>query len=287
MSEGAAPGSRRPPVDFRRWVGEADVLLMTFDSLRYDVAIAALLGGRTPNLARALGPAGWERRESPGTFTLPAHLSWFCGFGPTLPEDPGAARPLALAYQGSRSIGERTCVFEDVPDVISGFAALGYTTLCVGGVGFFDQRGPLGRVLPGYFAEAAWAPEMGVEAEGSPEAQAAWALRRLAAVARDERVLLLINWSATHVPHAYYDPTPGARESVATQASALAHIDRALGPLLQAMTARGPLLGIWMADHGEAYGEDGRWGHRIAHPTVTTVPYAELLLGGRLQIGGG
>jgi hypothetical protein len=29
-----------------------------------------------------------------------------------------------------------------------------------------------------------------------------------------------------------------------------------------------------MADHGEAHGEDGRHGHRIAHPTVTTVPYA-------------
>jgi hypothetical protein len=33
-----------------------------------------------------------------------------------------------------------------------------------------------------------------------------------------------------------------------------------------------------MGDHGEAYGEDGQFGHRIAHPTVTTVPYAEFLL---------
>ena len=35
------------------------------------------------------------------------------------------------------------------------------------------------------------------------------------------------------------------------------------------------LVALLMADHGEAYGEDGRRGHRIAHPTVTTVPYAE------------
>ena len=40
------------------------------------------------------------------------------------------------------------------------------------------------------------------------------------------------------------------------------------------------LLGLLMADHGEAHGEDGRRGHRLAHPTVTTVPYAECLLGG-------
>jgi hypothetical protein len=33
-----------------------------------------------------------------------------------------------------------------------------------------------------------------------------------------------------------------------------------------------------MADHGDAFGEGGRWGHRLAHPTVTTVPYAERFL---------
>ena len=33
-----------------------------------------------------------------------------------------------------------------------------------------------------------------------------------------------------------------------------------------------------MADHGEAHGEDGRFGHRIAHPSVTTVPYADFIL---------
>jgi hypothetical protein len=32
------------------------------------------------------------------------------------------------------------------------------------------------------------------------------------------------------------------------------------------------------SDHGTAYGEDGYHGHRIAHETVWTVPYAELVL---------
>src|SRR5437870_1675738 len=43
-------------------VGRADVLFVTFDCLRYDVAVAA----PTVHLPR------WERRETPGTFTLPA-----------------------------------------------------------------------------------------------------------------------------------------------------------------------------------------------------------------------
>jgi hypothetical protein len=33
------------------------------------------------------------------------------------------------------------------------------------------------------------------------------------------------------------------------------------------------------SDHGTAYGEDGFAGHRLAHPVVWTVPYAEFLLG--------
>ena len=33
---------------------------------------------------------------------------------------------------------------------------------------------------------------------------------------------------------------------------------------------------IICSDHGTLYGEDGYVGHRIAHPIVTTVPYAEI-----------
>ncbi len=39
-----------------------------------------------------------------------------------------------------------------------------------------------------------------------------------------------------------------------------------------------PLLCILCSDHGTAYGEDGYHGHRLGHPVVWTVPYAEFLL---------
>ena len=32
------------------------------------------------------------------------------------------------------------------------------------------------------------------------------------------------------------------------------------------------------AGAGYTFGEDGRWGHRIAHPAVTTVPHAHFFL---------
>ena len=44
------------------------------------------------------------------------------------------------------------------------------------------------------------------------------------------------------------------------------------------MLARGaPLFAILTSDHGTLYGEDGYIGHRVAHPLVTTVPYAEVI----------
>ena len=45
-----------------------------------------------------------------------------------------------------------------------------------------------------------------------------------------------------------------------------------------AVQRRGPALAILCSDHGTAYGEDGYSGHRVAHPVVWTVPYAELIL---------
>lgn len=273
----------RARLDLPGLLGRADILWLTFDSLRWDTASHALALGRTPGLATWLGPAGWEKRETPGTFTLPAHWAFFHGFLPTPapPADPAEDRLMALRYGRSQTTGARTVVFDE-ENVIAGLAGRGYRTVCVGGVGFFNLQNPLGSLLPGLFDEQVWTPEMGVESRTSPAAQLGWATARVARQPADERLLLFVNVSATHVPHAYYAAEPGARESVATQTAALADVDGHLTPLVEALRRRGPLVCLWMADHGEAYGEDGRWGHRIPHPTVTTVPYAAFSLGGGL-----
>jgi hypothetical protein len=263
-------------LDMHAVVGTANVLWITLDCLRYDVAARALADGLTPHLA-ALLPHGWEKRETPGTFTLPAHLAFFHGFLPT----PFGAEPqrrlFALEFEGSLTTGPETYTFSGVPDVISGFRGLGYRTFCVGGVGFFNKLNPLGRVLPGFFAESVWSRELGVACRHSARNQVRAALTWLETVRLDEKVLLFLNAAATHPPLAMYLPGATA-DGPEAQAAALADLDAELAPLLAALRRRGPCFCLVLADHGEAFGEDGRWGHRLAHPTVTTVPYAHFLL---------
>jgi hypothetical protein len=264
-------------LDMHQVVGAANILFVTLDCLRYDVARRCLDEGRTPNLARVLPAGGWEERDTPGTFTLAAHLAFFHGFLPT-PRTPGPhPRLLAVDFEGSLTITPETYTFRGVDNVIAGLRNLGYRSFCVGGVGFFNQHNPLGRVLPGFFADSVWRPSMGVTAHDSTAVQVRAAREWLETVRPDERFLLFINVSATHPPHGHY-LAADAPDSPASQAAALAYVDAQLPPLFLALRRRGPCFCLLMSDHGEAHGEDGRRGHRLAHPAVTTVPYAHFFL---------
>jgi hypothetical protein len=263
------------PLDARSMVGSHDVLLMTLDTLRYDVAADALAAGRTPNFARLLPGGRWERRHSPATFTYAAHHAFFAGFLPT-PTTPGPhPRLFAARFAGSQTTGETTCVL-DAPDIVTGLAARGYHTTCIGGVGFFNRLTPLGSVLPDLFAESHWDETLGVTSPTSTECQVRLAIARIAALPPGRRVFLFVNIAAIHQPNRFY--LPGAtRDNPASMAAALAYVDAAVAPLFDALTRRAPLQAVVCADHGTAYGEDGFTGHRVAHPVVWEVPYAELV----------
>jgi hypothetical protein len=263
-------------IDFAALIGSHDVLLMTIDTLRYDVARDALAAGRTPNLAAVLPGGAWEERHSPGSFTYAAHHAFFAGFLPTPAAGGKHPRPFAARFPGSETIGDETCVV-DAPDIVSGLASRGYHTACVGGVGFFNKRSPLGNVLPGLFAESHWGPELGVTDPRSTENQVALAVAILGRLPAGRRVFLFLNVSAVHQPNCYH--LEGTTEdTIASHAAALAYVDGHLPDLFAAIRRRGPALAIVCSDHGTAYGEDGYRGHRLAHPVVWTVPYAEFLL---------
>lgn len=129
----------------RAMIGTHDILLVTLDTLRYDVAEAERAAGRTPTLAKLLADRHWQARHSPASFTLPAHQAFFAGFLPT-PRGPGPhARLFAVDFPGSETITPHTAVF-DAPDIVGGLAQVGYHTTCIGGVGFFQPRlGPRAR----------------------------------------------------------------------------------------------------------------------------------------------
>ncbi|MDQ3367653.1 MAG: STM4013/SEN3800 family hydrolase [Myxococcota bacterium] len=257
-------------------VGTHDLALVVLDTLRHDVAVEELRAGRTPNLAR-LFPDGWEERHSPGTFTFASHAAFFAGFLPT-PARPGKhVRRLALGFDGSETIAPTTCVLEGAT-IVEGLAARGYHTLCVGGTGFFNLKNPLGRVLPGLFAERHWSPALGVADPHSFEHQLEVIEQALAAVPSDRRTFTFLNVSALHQPNHFYLAGGAARDTRESHAAALRYVDAHLPRLLTALAARGPAFLIACSDHGTLYGEDGYVGHRVAHPIVSTVPYAECVL---------
>jgi hypothetical protein len=261
-----------------RLVPGHDLLLLTLDTLRYDVAQELHEAGRTPVLSALLGPAGWERRHSPGSFTFAAHAAFFAGFLPTPPGPGPHPRPVAMAFPGSETTAEDTLVL-DAPDLATGLAGLGYHTICVGGVGFFNPATPLGRVLAAPFTERIWDPSMGVTDPDSTAHQVDATREALARLEPDRHAFVFLNVSAIHQPNRHY--LPGANEDDrASHAAALEYVDGALAPLFDALAARGPYAALLCSDHGTCYGEDGHTGHRLAHEVVWTVPYAEVLGGG-------
>jgi Sulfatase len=283
LATGQSATARPTPAhpDMNRIVGTHDLLLVTLDTLRHDIAAALAAAGRTPNLARHLPGGVWERRHTPGSFTFAAHQAFLAGFLPT-PAVPGRhPRLFAARFAGSETTAEGTWVF-DAPDLVSGLAAAGYHTVCLGGVGFFNRQAPLGSVLPGMFRESHWEPEFGVASPTSFEAQVARAEQVVRALPHERRLFLFVNVSALHQPNWFH--LPGATredgDTPATHAAALEYVDRHIGRLFAAMSSRRPCFAVVCSDHGTAYGEDGFTGHRLGHEVVWTVPYAHFVLDG-------
>ena len=246
-----------------------DVLFMTLDTLRYDVAERLFREGALPNFAK-LFPGGWEKRHAPASFTYASHLAFFAGFLPT-PVEPGKhPRRWAIRFAGSETTTPDTTVF-DSSDVVRGFRELGYRTICIGGVGFFNPETPLGANLTASFDEVHFEAAFRVTERDGFARQIERLSERLGEI--DERVFVFINVASLHQPNRFYVEGK-AEDDVESHAAALRYVDSQLEPLLDAFGQRS-VFAIVCSDHGTCYGEDGYVGHRIGHDIVWTVPYAE------------
>ncbi|MFI2078106.1 STM4013/SEN3800 family hydrolase [Streptomyces triculaminicus] len=249
------------------------ILFVTLDSLRYDVARSAYDEGHTPHLAALLPAGGWQHRHTPGTFTLPAHMAFFSGFLPKLPQPKQPPRLWECRPPAFKTVPPETFLF-DAPSLLAGLAQHGYRTVCVGGVTYFSRQTPLGSVLPQMFDEDHWRPQFCSPEIDSTRHQVDQALD-LADRHRGQRLFLFVNVSATHVPHGHYLGQPA--DTALSQQAALTYADEHLGRLITTLTAKDRWLIIMCADHGDAYGDDGYHGRGIAHPAVMNVPYAALV----------
>ena len=88
-----------------------------------------------------------------------------------------------------------------------------------------------------------------------------------------------INLSAIHQPSCIFSDDTD-EDSPDTQLDALAYVDSQLDELFKTLQSRGNTLCILSSDHGTSFGEDGAWGHGIAHPNVWEIPYSEFILKG-------
>lgn len=257
-------------------MGSHDFLFITLDTLRYDVAQQLFCADGLPHFARVLPDTGWEKRHTPASFTYAAHQAFFAGFLPT-PTPPGNhARLFALDFPGSETTVDETLVFH-ASNIIEGFKQKNYYTVCVGGVGFFNNSSPLGAVLPGLFDEDHWSPELGVTDKHSTAKQVDLILKNYGRWKSKGRLFLFLNVSAVHQPNCHYVPGQ-TRDNKRSQAAALQYVDQEVGRLFYYLRNQGPTFVIVCSDHGTTYGDDGYYGHRLAHQAVWDVPYTDFVL---------
>ncbi|MCT4542208.1 MAG: STM4013/SEN3800 family hydrolase [Vallitalea sp.] len=280
-------------INMNEVVGNDDILFITLDTLRYDVAQAEYLAGNLPNLCK---DSGWEKRHTPGNFTYSAHHSFFGGFLPSPVEYvPVHKRELLffMKNKGLKALKNDNAFLFDTSNFVEGLANEGYKTICIGGVIFFSKMNELCSVLPNMFEESYWKPRFGVTNPKSPEYQVDLALKKLKELDKDERVFLFINISAIHGPNYFYldkyknrtDAYDSSKnilasklDCVESQRAALRYVDKCLEPLFEYMRERNRTFCIALSDHGTCYGEDGYEGHNLAHEIVWNVPYKQFFL---------
>ncbi len=265
---------------------ETNLLLVTYDSCRYDV----LQDARTPVLdsfAEVL-PA-----QAPGNFTFPSHQAMFAGILP----NAGSARPLYNRFCGQLlglvGVGEMQVSGGAVLGVASAWNAVdglgraGYKTVGTGAMNWFRQESLTSCFQSFRFTGTAADEQIG------------FVLEETSGVAP---FFAFINFGETHAPYDFagkaeqcsvdtraraisWPPQQASgavgrdNEAYSHQVAAAEFLDTRLPRLFAGLPA--DTIVVVCADHGECFGEDGYWGHGINHPKVLEVPLAIFRLDGR------
>jgi len=248
------------------------IVVVTIDSLRFDVAQQA----ETPHiraLFRASASDGWIKVGSHGTYTLPSHISMFhagifpCDNRPDVPPPYNREKEKLFKAQlaWERTTGARFPT-PAAPNIVRGFERMGYRTLGVGGVHWFNDRfitSDLWKTQ--YFREFHWKEDFSENCSIAFENQIGL-IRKLRLDQEKRPVFLFLNVSSTHTPYM------GFGRSLDGQKKALEYVDSHLPELLDVLPDR--FLMLLLSDHGECFGEDGLWGHSFYHPSIMEVPFA-------------
>ncbi|SNT24920.1 Sulfatase [Anaerovirgula multivorans] len=265
-------------VNMNQIVGEYDILFVCLDTLRYDVAYQEQENNNTPVLNRY---GKWRKCHAPGNYTFPSHMAMFVG------SLPSPAEPIPLfererlfmpkEFSSSMATPKSAFLFEG-SSFIEGLEKVEYETLCIGGVGFFNKRTEINRILPNLFKYSYWHPSFSCHIKESFENQLNVIEKKLDKYSSDQRIFMYVNIDSIHYPNNFY--LEGEREdNVHTHAAALRYVDSHIDRLFDMFKKRGKTFVIVCSDHGSCYGEDGYNFHCLSHEIVYTVPYKHFFLG--------
>jgi membrane-anchored protein YejM (alkaline phosphatase superfamily) len=254
----------------------SSVLFITLDSCRYDTFLSA----NAPNL-KAVGEL--HRAMAPGNFTYSSHAAMFMGFTPGVAEraepyiNPKYGKVFQLAGGGDSRMVAGHFILEG-RNIVDGFGRRGVPTIGTGAVRWFNPNTATGYQLSMDFKHFFYPGSI-----SQISRQIDWIGTAIERYGQGGPVFAFLNAGETHVPY-YFDgaswrntnpctpfgsATNSAEECRRRQRLCLEHIDRKLGPILEAFADSNVLV---CADHGDCWGEDGLWEHGIFHEKVHEVP---------------
>lgn len=281
-----------------------NVLFITVDSCRYDTAQNARLDylNSITKLRKA---------ETSGTYTLPAHCSFFLGILPNITEgtpnyigDYTQIWRSGLAKNRSKNVG----LYYREKNIIDYYLNNNYQVIGAGGVSFFSNK--QGNYLPSLFPRfITFQKPVNTKSEANvPRSLEQFPLENIPLIAEaingQDPYFIFINSVATHIPYdhpnaeitnsykdlikkmyqidyrkSYNIPEDMhlSNEEILTikkaQITSLEWVDSKIKELIKILpTNQLPTLLLVCGDHGEELGDNKRYGHGHAHETVTTVP---------------
>jgi len=290
-------------------ISDYNVIFITVDSLPYTVA-KSVEGLYLNNICSL------QEAETHGTYTYPSHQSFFIGMLPR-PVDQnylylGKYKQIWRSSLSRKSNKIVAITFDDT-NILNHYRKLGHQVLGFGGVTYFDTNSK-SNSLPFLFDKFIFfgPHEKKYNLRPFPRNREWFPLLhtdRIIGEIEKEPYFLFINSNATHVP--YDNPESIIEEEdkilmnrlflehsskaihtqknlpftkneherlIDLQKKSLQWVDRKIEELLASLPRTRPTILIVCGDHGEEFGEGGRYGHAHAHRSVMRVPYWDCTL---------
>ena len=252
---------------------DTNILIITLDSCRWDTFQSA-------NCSNLKSKGVFYKAFANGTYTMPAHLSIYCGILPNTLEfipyyNRFCCNLFRIAFR--KTDLNAYCTFSpDNQNIVNGFANIGYRTILVAAVEWFKH--PL---LTRPFQDCHYT---GINLEEQVQI-----ILNVIECNQIAPFFSLLNVGETHDPYLYkgkIEPSLTSRARMRCnckdgyirsehqkQIDACSYIDNTLRVVIDKLeTIHRKTLVVVCGDHGECFGEDNLYGHGFYHPKIFEVP---------------